>query len=64
MDGEVTVRRLFRLRTQNCISPLGHSGGELRMAVSLGKDRMKVQKAKNERPAPVSNLTELACNIG
>jgi hypothetical protein len=40
LDGEVTVRRLFRSRRQNCISPLGHDG-ELRMAVSLEKGLMK-----------------------
>jgi hypothetical protein len=35
VHGKVTVRGLLRLRRENCISPLGHSGGELRMAVSL-----------------------------
>ena len=62
MDGEVTVRRLFRSRRQNCISPLGHSGGELRMAVSLEKGLIK--KKGGENPCiPVSNLTEFPCNI-
>lgn len=60
--GEVTVRRLFRSRRQNCISPLGHSSGELRMAVSLEKRLIK-RKGKEEGCIPVSNLTELPCNI-
>ena len=60
--GEVTVRRLFRSRSKNCISPLGHSGGELRMAVSLKKELTK-RKRGEKLFVPVSSLTELPCNI-
>lgn len=61
MDGEVTIRRLFRSCRQNCISPLGHSGGELRMAVPL--EGISGEGKVEEGRVPVSNLTPFPCNI-